>query len=155
MLAEDPDVRGKTIGIVSAVAMDFTQGLVPMITPVWDIGLILPITEAVRLLMDLKAGRAKGNGMIDFSQEAILSADSESWEFLLSLAAQQKLREQRRKTLRTDQEWAEHTARAERFEKMKQESVKLNKKRRDALASLWASVGDRPVSLEEKRDLLK
>jgi hypothetical protein len=56
MLAEDPDVRGKTIGIVSAVAMDFTQGLVPMITPVWDIGLILPITEAVRLLMDLKAG---------------------------------------------------------------------------------------------------
>ena len=303
------DARGRAIGIVSAVAMDFTQGLVPMITPVWDIGLILPITHAVRLLMDLKAGSAKWNGMIDFNQEptltkirdaafqgrwadamqladeslvkslqpalvtaagvlhfcngdsegarqrflqslsmdaednqarlmlmlidrltgvsedtgyrrellradwrnsaefqgylakvlegslplesalkgwytpgerswlcyiggwirsregqieeadklfqeAILSADSESWEFLLSVAAQQELQKQRRKTLRTDHEWAEYTTRAERFEKMKQESVKLNKKRREDLASLWASVADRPVSLEEKRDLL-
>jgi len=303
------DARGRAIGIVSAVAMDFTQGLVPMITPVWDIGLILPITHAVRLLMDLKAGSAKWNGMIDFTQEptltkirdaafqgrwadamqladeslvkslqpslvtaagvlhfcngdsegarqrflqslsmdaednqarlmlmlidrltgvsedtgyrrellradwrnsaefqgylarvlegslplesalkgwytpgerswlcyiggwirsregqmeeadklfqeAILSADSESWEFLLSVAAQQELQKQRRKTLRTDHEWAEYTTRAERFEKMKQESVKLNKKRREDLASLWASVADRPVSLEEKRDLL-
>ena len=303
------DSRGRAIGIVSAVAMDFTQGLVPMITPVWDIGLILPITHAVRLLMDLKAGSAKWNGMIDFNQEptltkirdaafqgrwadamqladeslvkslqpalvtaagvlhfcngdsegarqrflqslsmdaednqarlmlmlidrltgvredtgyrrellradwrnsaefqgylakvlegslplesalkgwytpgerswlcyiggwirsregqieeadklfqeAILSADSESWEFLLSVAAQQELQKQRRKTLRTDHEWAEYTTRAERFEKMKQESVKLNKKRREDLASLWASVADRPVSLEEKRDLL-
>ena len=303
------DSRGRAIGIVSAVAMDFTQGLVPMITPVWDIGLILPITHAVRLLMDLKAGSAKWNGMIDFTQEptltkirdaafqgrwadamqladeslvkslqpslvtaagvlhfcngdsegarqrflqslsmdaednqarlmlmlidrltgvsedtgyrrellradwrnsaefqgylarvlegslplesalkgwytpgerswlcyiggwirsregqmeeadklfqeAILSADSESWEFLLSVAAQQELQKQRRKTLRTDHEWAEYTTRAERFEKMKQESVKLNKKRREDLASLWASVADRPVSLEEKRDLL-
>jgi len=304
------DARGKTIGIVSAVAMDFTQGLVPMITPVWDIGLILPITEAVRLVMDLKAGRAKWNGMIDFSQEAtlakirdaasqgrwadatkladeslvkslqpalltaagvlhfcsgdskgarqrflqslsmdsednqarlmlmlidrlsgvreetgyrrellqsdwrssaefqgylarvleeslplesalkgwytpgekswlcyiggwmrsqggqieeaeklfqeaILSADPDSWEFLLSLAAQQELQKQRRKTLRTDQEWAEYTARAERFEKTKQESLELKKKRRDDLAPLWASAADGPVSAEEKRELLE
>jgi tetratricopeptide (TPR) repeat protein len=290
--------------------MDFTQGLVPMMTPVWDIGLILPITEAVRLVMDLKAGRAKWNGMIDFSQEAtlakirdsasqgrwadamkladeslakslqpalvaaagvlhfcngdfkgarqrflqslsidaednqarlmltlmdrlqairdeteyrgellaadwrssaefqgylarvlegslpldtalkgwytssekswllyiggwirsqggqmeeaeklfqqaILSADPDSWEFLLSLAAQQKIQEQRRQTLRTDQAWAEHTTRAERFEKMKQDSVKLKKKRRDDLAPLWANVADGPASAEEKRELME
>jgi S1-C subfamily serine protease len=66
------DARGKVIGIVSAVAMDFTQGIVPMVTPVWDIGLILPITDAVKLLVDLKAGQAKWNGVPDFSIEASL-----------------------------------------------------------------------------------
>jgi S1-C subfamily serine protease len=67
------DTRGRVIGIVSAVAMDFSQGLVPMATPVWDIGLILPITGAERLLRDLKAGQAKWNGEIDFSAEAALA----------------------------------------------------------------------------------
>jgi len=67
------DTRGKAIGIVSAVAMDFTQGPVPMITPVWDIGLILPIADAVKLLTDLKAGQAKWNGLVDFSIEATLT----------------------------------------------------------------------------------
>ena len=64
------DTRGKVIGIVSAVAMDFSQGLVPIAMPVWDIGLALPITQAVKLLVDLKAGEAKWNGVIDFSMEA-------------------------------------------------------------------------------------
>jgi S1-C subfamily serine protease len=67
------DARGKVIGIVAAVAMDFTQGLVPIVTPVWDIGLILPITDAVQLLRDLKAGQAKWNGVIDFSTEGTLA----------------------------------------------------------------------------------
>jgi S1-C subfamily serine protease len=67
------DARGKVIGIVSAVAMDFSQGLVPMATPVWDIGMILPITGAVQLLRDFKAGQAKWNGVIDFSVDASLA----------------------------------------------------------------------------------
>ncbi len=64
------DEHGRVIGIVSAVAVDFTQGLVPMVTPVWDIGLILPIPQAVRLLLDLKAGGVKWNGVPDFAIEA-------------------------------------------------------------------------------------
>jgi tetratricopeptide (TPR) repeat protein len=88
-------------------------------------------------------------------QEAVLSAEPDSWEFLLSLAAQQKIQEQRRQTLRTDQAWAEHTTRAERFEKMKQDSVKLKKKRRDDLAPLWANVADGPASAEEKREIME
>lgn len=67
------DTRGKAIGIVSAVAMDFTQGPVPMIAPVWDIGLILPITEAIKLIQDLKAGYMKWNGTTDFSIESTLA----------------------------------------------------------------------------------
>jgi tetratricopeptide (TPR) repeat protein len=68
------DARGRVIGIVSAVAVDFTQGMVPMVTPVWDIGLILPITEAVKLLLELKAGQAKWNGVVDFAEESALTA---------------------------------------------------------------------------------
>jgi hypothetical protein len=67
------DAQGRVIGIVSAVAVDFTQGIVPMVTPVWDIGLILPITEAVRLLQALKAGQAKWNGVVDFAEESALT----------------------------------------------------------------------------------
>ncbi|MCU0585491.1 MAG: trypsin-like peptidase domain-containing protein, partial [Desulfobacterales bacterium] len=85
------DARGKVIGIVSAVAMDFAQGLVPMVTPVWDMGLILPITEAVQLLVELKAGQAKWNGVPDFSIETTLArireaAAASRWVDALALA---------------------------------------------------------------------
>ncbi len=85
------DARGKVIGIVSAVAMDFIQGLVPMVAPVWDIGLILPITDAVKLLVDLKAGQAKWSGALDFSIEAALvkireAASQSRWVEALALA---------------------------------------------------------------------
>ncbi len=85
------DARGRVIGIVSAVAMDFTQGLVPMVTPVWDMGLILPITDAVRLLVDLKAGKAKWSGVPDYSIEATLAKVREAaarshWVEALTLA---------------------------------------------------------------------
>ncbi len=64
------DSRGKVIGIVSGVAMDYSQqGLMPMATPVWDLGMVLPIAKAVDLLIELKAGQVKWNGVLDFSAE--------------------------------------------------------------------------------------
>ena len=63
------DSRGKVIGIVSGVAMDYSQGFTPMATPVWDLGMVLPITKAVDLLIELKAGQIKWNGVLDFSAE--------------------------------------------------------------------------------------
>ena len=63
------DSRGKVIGIVSGVAMDYSQGFTPMATPVWDLGMVLPITKAVDLLIELKAGQVKWNGLLDFSAE--------------------------------------------------------------------------------------
>jgi S1-C subfamily serine protease len=64
------DARGKVVGIVSGVAMDYTQqGFMPMATPVWDLGMVLPITKAVDLLIELKAGKVKWNGVLDFSAE--------------------------------------------------------------------------------------
>jgi S1-C subfamily serine protease len=64
------DANGNVIGIVSGVAMDWSQqGLMPMATPVWDLGMVLPITKAVDLLIELKAGQVKWNGVLDFSAE--------------------------------------------------------------------------------------
>ena len=63
------DSRGKVIGIVSGVAMDWSQGFAPIATPVWDLGMVLPITKAVDLLIELKAGQVKWNGVLDFSAE--------------------------------------------------------------------------------------
>jgi S1-C subfamily serine protease len=66
------DANGRVIGIVSGVAMDWTQGIVPMQTPRWDMGMILPITRAVEFLKEIKAGQVKWNGLLDFAAEETL-----------------------------------------------------------------------------------
>jgi S1-C subfamily serine protease len=66
------DAQGKVIGIVSGVAMDWTEGIMPMATPRWDMGMILPITKAVDFLKELKAGKVKWNGVLDFALEETL-----------------------------------------------------------------------------------
>jgi S1-C subfamily serine protease len=66
------DINGRVIGIVSGVAMDWTQGFMPVQTPRWDLGMILPITRAVEFLKEIKAGRVKWNGLLDFSLEDTL-----------------------------------------------------------------------------------
>jgi hypothetical protein len=66
------DMRGKVIGIAAGVAMDIEQGLMPMVTPRWDLGMVLPITKAAEFLDELKSGQAKWNGVLDFSIEDTL-----------------------------------------------------------------------------------
>jgi S1-C subfamily serine protease len=66
------DIRGKVIGIAAGVAMDIEQGLMPTVTPRWDLGMVLPITNAVKFLDELKSGQAKWNGVLDFSIEDTL-----------------------------------------------------------------------------------
>jgi len=68
------DQRGRVIGIVAAVAVDWSQGLVPMATPVWDMGMVLPIAPAAELLAEIKRGGAKWNGVLDFSIDRTLAA---------------------------------------------------------------------------------
>ncbi|MBW1998010.1 MAG: trypsin-like peptidase domain-containing protein [Deltaproteobacteria bacterium] len=63
------DTHGKVIGIVSGVATELPQGLLPIPTPRWDIGMVLPIKGAVEFLRDVKAGNTKWNGVLDFSLE--------------------------------------------------------------------------------------
>jgi serine/threonine protein kinase/tetratricopeptide (TPR) repeat protein len=66
------DIRGKVIGIAAGVAMDVEQGLMPTVTPRWDLGMVLPITKAAEFLDELKSGQAKWNGVLDFSIEDTL-----------------------------------------------------------------------------------
>lgn len=66
------DAHGNVVGIVSGVALDWAQGLVPSVTPRWNMGMVLPITKALQFLEDLRAGQVKWNGVLDFSVEARL-----------------------------------------------------------------------------------
>jgi tetratricopeptide (TPR) repeat protein len=66
------DMRGMVIGIASGVATEVAQGLLPVVTPRWDMAMVLPITKAATLLQDLKAGQVKWNGVLDLSVEAKL-----------------------------------------------------------------------------------
>ena len=68
------DARGKVIGIAAGVAMDIAEGLMPTVTPRWDLGMVLPITNAANFLAELKAGQVKWNGELDFSIEKRLTA---------------------------------------------------------------------------------
>lgn len=64
------DRRGKVIGIASAVATDVAVAPMRVITPLSDIGLVLPVTNAVKFIDDLKAGKPKWNGVLDLSAES-------------------------------------------------------------------------------------
>ncbi len=63
------DMRGKVIGIASGVAVRRAPGIFPMVTPLWNLALVLPINKAAAFLKDLKAGAVKWNGMLDLALE--------------------------------------------------------------------------------------
>jgi tetratricopeptide (TPR) repeat protein len=71
------DIRGNVIGIASGVAIERAQGLLPIVTPLWDMAMVLPITKAATFLQDLKAGQVKWNGVLDLSVEAKLKQITE------------------------------------------------------------------------------
>ena len=68
------DSEGKVIGIASAVATDVAVAPMPVITPLSDIGLVLPVTKAAAFIDELKKGQVKWNGVIDFSVKAKIDA---------------------------------------------------------------------------------
>lgn len=85
------DGRGKVIGIVSGVATDRTQGLIPMITPLWNMAMVLPINKVVKFLDELKTGQTKWNGIldpsVDIKLEGIIQAAGKGrWAEAMTLA---------------------------------------------------------------------
>ena len=66
------DARGRVIGIATSVVKGRSQGPAPAATPLSDIGLVLPITEAAAFVAELKAGATKWNGELDLALRARL-----------------------------------------------------------------------------------
>ncbi len=71
------DIRGRVIGIASGVAIDRAPGLIPMVTPLWNMAMVQPINKAAAFLGDIKAGQVKWNGVLDLSVEAKLKRIAE------------------------------------------------------------------------------
>jgi len=64
------DIRGKVIGIVSGVAVDWAVSpLMPVAKLLSDMGMVMPVTKAVLFIQDLNACRVKWNGVLDLSIE--------------------------------------------------------------------------------------
>ncbi len=61
------DAEGKAIGIATGIMFDTTMGMIPVITPLSDIGMVLPIRKTVTFLEELKSGQHKWNGVLDIS----------------------------------------------------------------------------------------
>lgn len=61
------DEHGQVVGIVSAVATDVAVAPLPVITPLSDIGLVLPVGKAAGFIDEIKAGQRKWDGVLDFS----------------------------------------------------------------------------------------
>ena len=85
------DIQGKVVGIVSGVATDRAQGMIPMVTPLWDLGMVLPIAKASSFLKELKEGQIKWNGVFDLSLEDKLNnifaaADQGRWAEAMAVA---------------------------------------------------------------------
>ncbi len=61
------DMSGRVIGIASSVASERVPGPFPVVTPLSDIGMVLPISRVIPFLNDLRKGLVKWNGVLDFS----------------------------------------------------------------------------------------
>ena len=59
--------RGEVIGIASGVVTDQTSPHLPVVSPLSDFGLVLPITRPAQFMRDLKEGQIKWDGILDFS----------------------------------------------------------------------------------------
>ncbi len=64
--------RGRVIGIASGVVTDQTSPQLPVVSPLSDFGLVLPISRPARFMSELKAGQLKWNGVLDFALPAKL-----------------------------------------------------------------------------------
>ncbi len=85
------DIHGNVIGIISGVATDRAQGMIPMVTPLWNLGMVFPIPKAASFLKELKAGRVKWNGVLDLFLEDKLkkifeAANQGRWAEAMELA---------------------------------------------------------------------
>lgn len=87
------DTRGRVVGLATVVAMKWSLSPMPVATPLSDIGMVLPITQTVAFLNQLKAGATKWKGVLDLAFEQHLqgirdAARNREWEKASILADQ-------------------------------------------------------------------
>ena len=61
------NTRGMVIGIASGVVTDQASPQLPVVSPLSDFGLVLPISRPAQFIAELKQGQVKWNGVLDFT----------------------------------------------------------------------------------------
>ncbi len=87
-------------------------------------------------------------------QEAVLTADLDAWELLLARSKLEEVQKRRRKSLKTDKEWAEYNANLELFNQALQKAQSDKKSREEQLAPLRTKLAEE-TSMQEKLQVLK
>ena len=64
------NMKGKVIGIASGVVTDRAPGPLPLVTPLWDMGMVQPIFKPAEFLEEIEKGHLKWNGILDLSANA-------------------------------------------------------------------------------------
>ncbi len=87
------DQNGQVVGLATIVAVTMAQSPVPVATPLSDIGLVLPISQVIEFLNEIKKGKVKWNGEIDVALDQRLHRITEvarrcEWDKALDLSNQ-------------------------------------------------------------------
>jgi hypothetical protein len=88
-------------------------------------------------------------------REAVLTADSDAWEFFLASAKLEQLQKRRRKALKTKAQWKNYNTDIEAFKKSVKDKLDKDVKLKAELSPLMAKFIDETVALKEKQEVLK
>jgi hypothetical protein len=88
-------------------------------------------------------------------REAVLTADSDTWEFFVASAKLEQLQKRRRKVLTTKAQWQEYSKNIEAFNKSVKDKQEQDIKLKAELSPLMATFIDETVAIKEKQEVLK
>ena len=102
----------------------------------------------------IRIERKDWEGAEKLLREAVLTADTDAWEFFVVRAKLEQLQKRRRNALKTKAQWKAYNQDIETFNKSVKEKMEKDAKVKAELPQLMAKFIDETVAIKEKRDVL-
>lgn len=102
----------------------------------------------------IRAERQDWEGAEKLLREAVLTADSDAWEFFVVRAKLEQLQKRRRNALKTKAQWKAYNQDIEAFNKSVKDKLDKDAKLKAELPQLMARFIDETVAITEKREVL-
>ena len=103
----------------------------------------------------LHSKRGDWAGAEKLMHEAILTADTSTWEYFLARAQLEQYQKRRRDTFKTEAQWNRFNAELKDFEKLVEEAKTAKLERREKLVALYTKIADGNTDLKEKRNVME
>ena len=102
----------------------------------------------------IRIERGDWEGAEELIRDAVLTSDSDTWEFFLVRAKLDQLQKRRRNALKTKAQWNAYNKDIEAFNKSVQDKLEKDAQLKTELPLLMAKFIDDSVAISEKRDVL-